>query len=233
MGMGEHDELRFAMERFGLQDFFDERHYAHMTLREVQVGDILSRQNFDLDSLYFLLEGDVRFFRFSGSGKMVVLGFGHGPSMIGEVELVLHKPTVAYTELMTDGTVVEIPMDYCRQAMSDDIDFANAIAFNLAQHLDAADINTTTNVALKLEEKSRATYYPLKKTDILSLICNCCRACSEPHTGTCYEASRRCVRQASSHRRTTDIPSLTEKLWHSMAATVTRSSLGPHTLARG
>ena len=52
------------MERFGLQDFFDERHYAHMTLREVQVGDILSRQNFDLDSLYFLLEGDVRFFRF-------------------------------------------------------------------------------------------------------------------------------------------------------------------------
>lgn len=122
MGMGEHDELRFAMERFGLQDFFDERHYAHMTLREVQVGDILSRQNFDLDSLYFLLEGDVRFFRFSGSGKMMVLGFGHGPSMIGEVELVLHKPTVAFTELMTDGTVVEMPMDYCRQAMSDDTD---------------------------------------------------------------------------------------------------------------
>lgn len=169
MGMGEHNELRFAMERFGLQDFFDERHYAHMTLREVQVGDILSRQNFDLDSLYFLLEGDVRFFRFSGSGKMVVLGFGHGPSMIGEVELVLHKPTVAFTELMTDGTVVEMPMDYCRQAMSDDIDFVNAIAFNLAQHLDAADINTTTNVALKLEEKIASYILSVEKDGYFEL----------------------------------------------------------------
>ncbi len=169
MDMEEHDELRFAMKRFGLQDFFDERHYAHMTLRRLQAGDIVSRQDFDLDNLYFLLEGDVRFFRFSGGGKMVVLGFGHGPSMIGEVELVLHKPTVAFTELMTDCTVIEMPMDYCRRAMSGDIDFANAIAFNLAQHLDAADVNTTTNVALKLEEKIASYILSVEKDGYFEL----------------------------------------------------------------
>ncbi|CAO3622402.1 unnamed protein product [Cunninghamella blakesleeana] len=76
---------------------------------QVNAGQIISRENEPIDSIYMVLHGRLRTIRERKEGDLEILGeFGHGES-VGELEVLTGSPTSATLHAIRDSEIARIP----------------------------------------------------------------------------------------------------------------------------
>ena len=136
-----------------LYEAIGESHYPHIKVSKMKKGTHIFMQHEEPTSLFILLSGKIRIYQIQSNGKMWVLNIIDQFRILGELELITHRPTLNSIELLMDSEFIVIPMKYCREVLLKDIKFLNTITTSLAESLYQIEKNSAITTLFSLEKR--------------------------------------------------------------------------------
>lgn len=136
-----------------LDSAIDEVHYSHISIAKLKKGTHIFMQQEEPDSLFILLKGKIRIYQVQSNGKMWVLNIIDQFRILGDLELITHRPTLNSIDLLSDSEFMVIPMKYCRDVLLKDIRFLKVITTNLAEALYQVETNSAITTLFSLEKR--------------------------------------------------------------------------------
>jgi CRP-like cAMP-binding protein len=100
-------------------------------------------------AMYLLLEGELRVYIDEG-GKEVVLVDLHAPAVVGELELLTHKPRTASVRVLTRSRLLAIPHDRIQARIEDGDPAVLKVMYAISQ-LIAARLVSLTDMFVEME----------------------------------------------------------------------------------
>lgn len=114
----------------------------HNHTRKYPANSILINEGDNTDSLYVILEGEVKAYACDESGKEVILNILHAGDYFGELSLIDDEPRSASIMTLTQTTVMVISKANFKKCLADNSD----LAFNMIRALTRQVRNLTENV---------------------------------------------------------------------------------------
>lgn len=115
--------MQTYIEKFQLADVLPAALLQHMTMQTFKKGDVIITQGEMPTHLCFLVEGRLKIYAASETGKKLIIAFTHPFSMLGDIEFVQQKPYLNTVEAITDGKLLIIPLHYVQQYSVDHLPF--------------------------------------------------------------------------------------------------------------
>lgn len=126
---------------------------SHMQLIKYEHNEYLSRDGDNLDYFLFLVNGKAKVFKTLPNGKSLLLSFYKPCRVIGDIELVNHKPATATLQALSPCYCIAIRMDKAREELICDSKFLKFMCESLAEKLDAVSMNSSINLLYPLENR--------------------------------------------------------------------------------
>ena len=136
----------------GISRFFSQDISNLLELFSLEKGDFLINEGECSDYLFFLVNGKLKVFSHSTSGKMMSLSLFNSFQIIGETCSLWNKPPTASVQATCKTYCIGISMQY-RDLLLNDIVFLRYICQNLGDKLSYMNNNTCINLYESLESR--------------------------------------------------------------------------------
>lgn len=151
--------LKTYINNTGIANLFSKDMTPYFELFSLAKGDYLITEGQCSEYLYFLVNGKVKVFSHSTSGKVMSLNHFNSFEIIGEACSLWDKPPTASVQSTSKAYCLGISMKY-KEIILNDVTFLRYMCQNLGERLSYMNNNTCINLYDPLE--SRLAYFILK-----------------------------------------------------------------------
>ncbi len=137
------------LNQFGLEGLNPER----LALETYQKGEFLTHEGEPIESLLFIIHGEVRVSVTGENGKSLLICFYSTDQIIGNMELMANIPAAATCEAISEVTCVAVPMDFYEQALRSNLYFVNFVGSRIAEMLAQSSRNNALNILYPLKTR--------------------------------------------------------------------------------
>lgn len=133
-----------------------------MDLFSFKKGDVLITEGECSDYIYFLVNGNMKVFSHSTSGKVMFVSHFKSLEVLGETCSLWSKPPTASVQATTNGYCLGISLARYRETLLNDVKFLRYTCMNLGERLSEMNSNTCITMFDSLE--SRLASFILKNS---------------------------------------------------------------------
>lgn len=133
-----------------------------MDLFSFKKGDVLITEGECSDYIYFLVNGNMKVFSHSTSGKVMFVSHFKSLEVLGETCSLWNKPPTASVQATTNGYCLGISLARYRETLLNDVKFLRYTCMNLGERLSEMNSNTCITMFDSLE--SRLASFILKNS---------------------------------------------------------------------
>ncbi|HEX3021200.1 MAG TPA: cyclic nucleotide-binding domain-containing protein, partial [Lachnospiraceae bacterium] len=139
-----------------------------LELVRFQQGEYLCRVGDDREYFSILVDGRAKVFTTVASGKTLLYSFYQDFGYIGDVELMMNKPFVAYIECLTQTYCIRISLKKYEGKLLEDTKFMRSVSQQLADKLDHISSNSCSNLLIPLENRLAGYIITVTTEDIFT-----------------------------------------------------------------
>lgn len=136
---------------------FSSQLLKYFELFSFEKGDIIIRQGFCSEYLYFIVEGKAMVYSYTPSGNITLLAFCDGYESLGDSASLWGKEAIANVEAISDGKCIGISLEKYRELLLQDPVFLRTTCETLANKLNESN-TIVANVFLGPIEARLAFY---------------------------------------------------------------------------
>ncbi|MCG8335670.1 MAG: cyclic nucleotide-binding domain-containing protein [Proteobacteria bacterium] len=141
------------IERFELDDVFNDDLVKRMELRTLARGEHLVRIGEAIDYFYLLVEGKLKIYTFQENGKKVLIRFYRPLNAIGDLEYLSEYVPNAAVEALEQSKVLSVPMKELRYYTHDCPKFLRFVITQLSHKLYTYSKISSLNLVYPLENR--------------------------------------------------------------------------------
>lgn len=139
-----------------MQKIFMHDMKSHMKLLKFDKHEYLSREDEELEYLYFFVQGKAKVFKTLPNGRNLLLAF-YNPintiCVIGDIEIVKNQKATGTIQALSTCYCLAIPMKMAKVELIKDNKFLKFTCENLAEKLAAVSMNSSINLLYPLENR--------------------------------------------------------------------------------
>lgn len=117
-----HDRelLQTYLERYQIENVFNEQLKPHLSLYHFGEGEIIGRQGEPAEMLYLLVKGKMKIYTISAEGNALVLTFKTPLNVVGDIEYVMGNDLINTVEAVSSVHMIGIPYRWLSKYAKDD-----------------------------------------------------------------------------------------------------------------
>lgn len=136
-----------------IQKIFMHDMKSHMKLLKFDKYEYLSREDEELEYLYFFVQGKAKVFKTLPNGRNLLLAFYKPVRVIGDIEIVKNQRATGTIQALSTCYCLAIPMEKARGELIKDRRFLKFTCESLADKLAAVSMNSSINLLYPLENR--------------------------------------------------------------------------------
>lgn len=141
------------LEQYQIMHLFHETTLSHMSLVELQPGQILVNNGELLNYLYIQVEGKLKISAVLPNGKSLLLRFCQPISLVGDVELVNSEQSNMVVEAINHSTVIIVPYRILHENEMKDAQFLRYLLDHVCHKLNSISLSASVNVLTPVENR--------------------------------------------------------------------------------
>jgi CRP/FNR family putative post-exponential-phase nitrogen-starvation transcriptional regulator len=108
---------------FNLREFFKENIINLMELHLYEKGEIIYNSGMDINYFYLLVEGKLKVYYLTESGRIFQVDFSEPLDLLGDLEFLNSKVSQHYVESIERSVLIGIPMERLKKEVESDAEF--------------------------------------------------------------------------------------------------------------
>lgn len=150
---GQQAAIQSWLEQYKINHLFHETTLSHMSLVELQPGQMLINNGELLDYLYIQVEGKLKISAVLPNGKSLLLRFCQPISLVGDIELVNGEHPHMLVEAVNQSTVIAVPFRILKEYEMNNAQFLKYLLDHVCHKLNSITLSASVNVLTSVENR--------------------------------------------------------------------------------
>ncbi|MBO0993023.1 Crp/Fnr family transcriptional regulator [Bacillus sp. SD088] len=146
-------KLETKLQEFQIEQIFNAAKPLPFTLQQYDPDEIILLEGSELESLLFLVEGNVKITSSIETGKSLLLRFAQPFSIIGDIELIQEVPVQSQVKAVNTCLFIGLPVHYIKQFEMKNPNFLRTLLEHVSYKLQTCTTASRVNLLATVESK--------------------------------------------------------------------------------